>query len=132
MSILLDTDICSSIIRNVPIVMHHHARYTANLHLSVVSITELELWLLRFRTPLHYRQTFFNLQYSFLLLDVTEPIAHRAAMITNGLRNQGRRIGLGDSLIAATALEYGLTLIVRNVGPFTSIPALTVSDWSVP
>lgn len=132
MSILLDTDICSSIIRNVPIVMQHYVNYTASVYLSVVSITELELWLLRSRTPFSYRQRFFALQQRLLLVDITEPIAHRAAMITNGLRNQGRRIGLSASFIAATALELGLTLVAQNVRPFAGIPGLSVIDWGVP
>lgn len=132
MTILLDSDICASIIRNVSRVMPHYAPHAGSSHLSVVSITELELWLLRFRTPLSYRQKFFNFQQSLRLLDVTEPIAHRAAMITNDLKSQGRRIGLGDSLIAATALEHGLTLVARNLNPFTNISGLTVIDWSTP
>jgi predicted nucleic acid-binding protein len=132
MTILLDTDICSSIIRNVPRIMQHYAQHSGSSYLSVVSITELELWLLRFRTPLSYRQKFFNFQQTLRLLDVTEPIAHRAAMITNGLKSQGQRIGLGDSFIAATALEHGLTLVSRNLSPFTNIPGLTATDWSTP
>jgi len=132
MTVLLDTDICSSIIRKVPHVMRHYTQHSGSSHLSVVSITELELWLLRFRTPLSYRQKFFNFQQYLHLLNVTEPIAHRAAMITNALKSQGQRIGLGDSLIAATALEHGLTLVSRNLSPFTNISGLLAIDWSTP
>lgn len=35
---------------------------------------------------------------------------------------------LGDSLIAATALEFDLVLATRNVADFASIPTLTVYD----
>lgn len=132
MTFLLDTDICSSIIRNVRVAINHYAQNSGSLHVSVVSITELELWLLRFRTPLSYRQTFFAFQPTVRLLDVTEPIAHRAAMITNSLKSQRQRINLGDSFIAATAWEHGLTLVTRNLRPFSNIPGLTVIDWSTP
>lgn len=132
MSHLLDTDICSSIIRDVRAVKHHYGQQTGRMHLSVVSITELELWLLRSRTPLRYRQKFFNLQHALQLVDVTEPIAHRAAMIAHALKHQGTPIGLGDALIAATAKELGLILMTRKVRPFVNVPGLTVIDWSIP
>ena len=41
---------------------------------------------------------------------------------------QQRRMTLGDSLIAATALEFDLILATRSVDDFASIPNLTVYD----
>jgi predicted nucleic acid-binding protein len=132
MSYLLDTDVCASIIRDIRAANLRFAQHTAVSRISVVSITELEMWLLNPRTPLRYRTKFFNLAQNVPLLPVTEPIAHRAAMIHHGLRSLGQRIHLGDALIAATALEQGLTLITRPTPPFTRIPGLTVIDWSIP
>jgi predicted nucleic acid-binding protein len=48
------------------------------------------------------------------------------------LKNQRQKIGLGDSLIAATALGKGLNLVTRKIAPFTNIPGLTVVDWHIP
>ena len=45
------------------------------------------------------------------------------------LRRQ-RKMGLGDALIAATALVHGLTLVTRNVKDFRWIDGLTVLDPS--
>jgi predicted nucleic acid-binding protein len=81
---------------------------------------------------LRYRQKFFNFIQMISLLDVTEPISHRAAMLTSSLRNQGQRIGLADAMIAATAVERGLTLVTRKISLFAGIPGLLVIDWSVP
>lgn len=39
-----------------------------------------------------------------------------------------KKMKLGDAIIAATAIIYGLTLISRNVGDFKGIPRLTVID----
>jgi tRNA(fMet)-specific endonuclease VapC len=128
MSYLLDTDACASIIRDVLAASNRFAQHAAASCISVVSVTELEMWLLRRRTPLRYRQKFFNLLHGVALLPVTEPIAHRAAMIHHGLRSLGQSIGLGDALIAATALEQGLTLITRPTPHFTRIPGLTMID----
>jgi predicted nucleic acid-binding protein len=97
-----------------------------------VSLTGLEIWLLRPRTPLRHRAGYFTFQQGIAVLDVTEPIAHRAAMIDSGLRRQGQRLGLAGLPIAATALERGLTLVTHSTQRFASVAGLTVLDWAVP
>lgn len=52
---------------------------------------------------------------------VTEPILRRAA----ALRRQ-RRIKLGDSIVAATALAIGAELVTRNVDDFKHIAGLEI------
>ena len=54
---------------------------------------------------------------------VTEPILRRAA----ALRRQ-RRMKLGDSIIAATALEIGARLVTRNVDDFKHIAGLEIAN----
>ncbi len=41
---------------------------------------------------------------------------------------QQRKMGLGDSIIAATALVHGLPLVTRNTDDFKHIPALRLID----
>ena len=53
------------------------------------------------------------------------PITLRTAAGAIELRRQ-RKMSLGDALIAATCLEHGLKLAIRNVSDFDWIPALTV------
>ena len=132
MSLLLDTDTCASIIRQVPPASDHFARTTVPLYLSAVSVTELEIWLLRHRTPLRYRQPYFTLQQGVTVLNVTEPIAHRAALLSVAPGRRGPKFGLGDALVAATALEQGLTLVTHSGQRFANIAGLTVLDWAVP
>ena len=54
-------------------------------------------------------------------LPLDDEIATRAV----GLRQQ-RRMKLGDAIIAATALEFGVPLVTRNVGDFNHITGLVV------
>jgi predicted nucleic acid-binding protein len=132
MNHLLDTDICTLIVQAADPAFLRFSQVSAPPAVSVVSITELERWLLRSGRPLHHQRPFFALLRQVSLIDVTEPIAHRAALVGHGLRSQQRRIGLGDALIAATALERGLTLVTHSTQVFAGIPGLTVEDWSVP
>jgi predicted nucleic acid-binding protein len=57
------------------------------------------------------------------LLPVTPNIIKTAIHL-----RQQQRMTLGDSLIAATALKFGLTLATRNAVDFAPIPNLTVYD----
>ena len=55
------------------------------------------------------------------------PITDEVALGAIQLRQQ-RRMTLGDSLIAATALAFGLTLVTRNIDDFKWVPNLTLID----
>jgi len=87
------------------------------LFLSVLVIGEIRLGIERLRrrdTPqaLRLEQRLFALQVKMAgrILPVTETIANRWGQI-----NAGDPFPIIDSLLAATALEHGLTLVTRNV-----------------
>jgi predicted nucleic acid-binding protein len=63
---------------------------------------------------------------------VDDAIAHRAAGIGPRLRLQGRRLSLANLLVAATAVERGLTLVTHSAQTFAGIPGLVLEDWTVP
>jgi predicted nucleic acid-binding protein len=58
-----------------------------------------------------------------LQLPVDDRVVDRAIAL-----RQLRRLSLGDSLIAATALIHGRTLLTHNAQDFASIDGLTVID----
>jgi predicted nucleic acid-binding protein len=62
------------------------------------------------------------------LLPLNRSIMRRFAQIRGDLRSQGRLIGDPDILIAATALQYHLTLLTRNVRDFSRIPGLSLHN----
>ena len=55
------------------------------------------------------------------VLPVSQPIIERATIL-----RQQQRMTLGDAIIAATALEYGLAVATRNARDFTHIVGLPV------
>ena len=44
-------------------------------------------------------------------------------------RRAGRRVGVSDGLIAATAVQHGLRVMTRNVSHFAPMHVLIVNPW---
>lgn len=63
------------------------------------------------------------------LLPVTEEIAERWGILTAEERHRGRQLTMADGLIAATALEHGLTLATRNVKDFEHLGVSILNPW---
>lgn len=64
----------------------------------------------------------------FAVLPVTEAVCRRFGEVRAQLRCQGAKKPDLDLLIAATALEEGLTVITRNLSDFEGIPDLRVAS----
>lgn len=62
----------------------------------------------------------------FGVLPVDEIIWLEATNAFRHLRRAGLKIGVADTLIAATALNYGLPVVTENAGHFGRLPGLTV------
>ena len=58
-----------------------------------------------------------------LMLPLTDEIAQRSVLL-----RQQRRMGLGDAIIAATALIHNLTLVTHNTADFRWIAGLEILD----
>jgi predicted nucleic acid-binding protein len=89
------------------------------LAISVVSLTEIAGGM---RPP--ERREVLRLLGSMQRFEVTEQVAWRAAMLMQDYRRSHSGIGLGDYLIAATAITEGLELATLNVRHFPMFPGL--------
>ena len=128
---LLDTDVLSALRRrgrSPELVRWVEAQRTPDLYLSVVTVGEVE----RGITQQQQRNPSFALElaiwldrvlawYSDRILPVDAATARRWGQLSATLGHDG-----ADLLIAATALEHGLTVVTRNVRHFepTGVPAL--------
>jgi tRNA(fMet)-specific endonuclease VapC len=63
------------------------------------------------------------------ILTINEETCEKAGRIRATLESQGIKIGDADSLIAGTALNYGETIITRNIGHFSRIDELEIERW---
>ena len=89
------------------------------LAISVVSLTEIAGGM---RSP--ERREVMRLLGSMQRFEVSEQVAWRAATLMHEYRRSHNGIGLGDYLIAATALTEGLELATLNVRYYPMFPEL--------
>ena len=89
---------------------------TANYVSAISQVETLGFYKLALADKLYLESVFAILG----ILPVSPSIIQRAIAL-----RQQQRLTLGDALIAATALDYGLDLATRNVGDFSRIAGLT-------
>ncbi len=63
------------------------------------------------------------------LLPVTKGIADRWGRVAIQAKEKGIGLATTDGLIAATALEYNLAIVTRNVKDFAGLGILIVNPW---
>jgi predicted nucleic acid-binding protein len=120
--ILIDTDVLIEHLRGTTAARDWlvHARQASGpLAISVVSLTEIAGAM---RSP--ERREVMRLLGSMQRFEVTEQVAWRAATLMREYRRSHSGIGLGDYLIAATALTEGLELATLNVRHYPMFPEL--------
>ena len=128
---LLDTDVLSALRRrerNPDTVLWLEAQRTADLYLSVVTVGEIERGITQQqrRNPSFAQELALWLDrmlgwYGDRILFVDTATARRWGQLSATLGYEG-----ADLLIAATALEHGLTVVTRNVRHFepTGVPVI--------
>jgi predicted nucleic acid-binding protein len=135
---LLDTNIPSELTRPMPdsrVRDWVRAQDNASLYLSVVSVGELrrgftllpqskrraqlEQWFEQYLLPL----------FADRILPVTQSIGNRWGVLGGECQLRGAPLNTADGMIAATALEHGLTLVTRNVKDFAGLGVMVFNPW---
>jgi len=81
--------------------------------------SELETW---FRTDL-------LVWFSNRILPVTHAVADRWGVLDGQCQLNGTPLNTADGMIAATAIEHGLTVVTRNVKDFAGLGVAVFNPW---
>ena len=138
MSYLLDTCVVSELSRPRPdpgVVAWMSDADVASLHLSAITLGELRHGALRLpagkrRTSLSDWGERLRRSFSGRVLPIDESVTLRWAEIAARAERSGRPGSFADGLIAATALERGLTLVTRNVTDFEPFGVSLLNPWA--
>jgi tRNA(fMet)-specific endonuclease VapC len=131
---LLDTDTLSAVIKQNPTALSQSRNYLTTYSLLTFSlITRYEILRgLKAKNAVVPVVAFERLCTVSEVLPLTDGIVQRAAEIYGVLHQQGQLIGDADILIAATAIEHGLTCVTNNENHFQRIPNLIRDNWLKP
>jgi predicted nucleic acid-binding protein len=135
---LLDTNIPSELIRARPeprVENWVYAQGEQSLYLSVVSIGELRRGFIMLPAGMRRIQLERWFEKELLprfhgrILPVTHAIAERWGILDGECQLRGTPVNTGDGMIAATALEHGLTVVTRNVKDFAGLGVAVLNPW---
>ena len=130
---MLDTNICSYIIRKYPDVIRRLEEETQSgdtkIVISAVAYAELMHGAANPRTPknvLHSIREFVLLVDGIIPLDASD--VELSAAIQHELLKAGEQIGFNDSLIAAQAIRGKCICVTNNMREFARVPDLMLEN----
>jgi tRNA(fMet)-specific endonuclease VapC len=131
MRYLLDTDICSYIIRKRPqnLIDKFKSIHLGEIGISVITVCEFESGIPGSSHPEKLRSAIDTFLSPFSILDFQQTDAISFGIIDSSLKLKGTPIGDMDTMIASQALSRGLILVTNNVKHYSRIPHLTYESW---
>ena len=131
MRYLLDTNICTALIRRRS--PHMLARLQTfaldDLGISTITVAELTYGAAKSQRPEQNRHALDQFLLPFALLPFDDAAATIYGSLRSHLERQGMPIGPLDLLIAAQALALELPLVTNNTAEFARVPDLRTEDW---
>lgn len=129
---MLDTDICSYVMKRSSQALLQRLSITAISELCMSVVTKAELLYgvrvspntVRDGEALHGLLTYVG------VLDFPSQAAEDYADIRGDLKEKGQLIGANDLLVAAHARSLGLTLITNNTQEFSRVSGLALENWT--
>lgn len=127
---LVDTNVLSELARPrpTPAVLDWAARLE-RYALSVVTLEELRFGVLARRSP-RLTRWLDALLADAAILDISRPVAERAAQFRATRQRAGRPVSQADMLIAATAAVHEVPLATRNARDFEGLAIEIVNPFS--
>lgn len=131
MKYLLDTDICSYIIKKRPqsVIDKFKSIPLGDIGISVITVCEFESGIPGSSNPEKLRSAIDTFLSPFSIVDYQQSDAIAFGKIDYFLQSKGIPIGDMDTLIASQALSRGLILITNNVKHYSRVPGIIYEAW---
>jgi len=68
-------------------------------------------------------------RFSGRILPIDAAVADRWGVLEAEARRRGKPLSTIDALLAATAVQYNLTMVTRNDAHFSSLPVSVLNPW---
>jgi len=128
---MLDTNICSYIIRDNPKGIYEKLKRIEEKHtvgLSSIVVSEL-FYGARKKKSAKLRKVVALFVENFLIYDYDKVSASHYADVRSKLEKKGQIIGSHDLLISAHALSKDATLVTNNTKEFERVDGLCIENW---
>ena len=131
MKYLLDTNICSYVIRQRPptVISRFIKLQPGEVALSSITVAELEYGAAKSSQPARNRQALDMFLAPLVIEPFDEAATRHYGQLRAELERAGQIIGPLDMLIAAHAMSLGLIMVTRNTREFMRVRNLLVEDW---
>lgn len=138
MAWLLDTNILSELRRPLPEqrVLDFLARCPLDqLYVSTITFAEIRFGITNATEPSRraeleqWLEAAIRPMFANRVLEITENVMFRWRLLVEQGRKAGRTFSQPDLILAAIALESGLTLVTRNVKDFTGLTLSLLNPW---
>jgi len=141
MNYLIDTCVISEFVKRKP---NDHVRNWFNqqqeIHtfISAISIAEIKKGIYKIKPSQPERalklQNWLDrleLNFSQRILPINDDVLEQWAQLSASMERQGNTLAVMDSLIAATAHHYDLTIATRNVNDFNALPLKIINPFEM-
>jgi tRNA(fMet)-specific endonuclease VapC len=131
MPYLIDSHVVIDHLADVPETSQLLSRLAADgIAMSIITYMEAFQGIVRSPQPTEANAKFRAFAKSIPVLPLSLAVAERCARLRETLRGQNKRVNSRalDLIIAATALEYDLSLVTGNTEDFKDIPDLPLSQ----
>ena len=131
MRYLLDTNTCIYVIKRSPPQVFKRLRKLriGEVGISAITFCELQFGVTNSSKPEKNQLALTEFLAPLEVLDFPSAAAVTFGEIRSRLKRSGTPIGSYDLLIAAHALEQGLTLVTNNLKEFKRVPGLELENW---
>ena len=139
MNYLIDTCVISEFVKRKP---NDHVRNWFNqqdetkLFISAISLAEIKKGIYKIKPSQPERalklQNWLDrlkLSFSQRILPINNDVLEQWAQFSASMERQGNTLAVMDSLIAATAHHYDLTIATRNVNDFNTLPLTIINPF---